>query len=72
MTLRVDRRKFLMGSTALLAAGAMSSTARAQAEALRLYWWGGQTRADRKPDDSEQANRRPQDETLRARKTAAA
>jgi multiple sugar transport system substrate-binding protein len=47
MTFRVDRRQFLMGSTALLAAGAMSSTARAQAEALRLYWWGGQTRADR-------------------------
>jgi len=45
---RVDRRQFLMGSTALLAAGTMSPAVLAQAaEALRLYWWGGQTRADR-------------------------
>ena len=47
MSFRVDRRQFLMGSSALLAAGAMSPAAFAQAAALRLYWWGGQTRADR-------------------------
>lgn len=35
-----------MGSTALLAAG-ITRPSFAQAEALRLYWWGGQTRADR-------------------------
>ena len=35
-----------MGSTALLAAG-LTRPAFAQADALRLYWWGGQTRADR-------------------------
>jgi multiple sugar transport system substrate-binding protein len=46
MTLRIDRRHFLMGSTALLAAG-IARPSFAQAEALRLYWWGGQTRADR-------------------------
>lgn len=46
MTFRVDRRQFLMGGTALLAAGITRPTF-AQAEALRLYWWGGQTRADR-------------------------
>lgn len=46
MTLRIDRRHFLMGSTALLAAG-ITRPSFAQAEALRLYWWGGQTRADR-------------------------
>ena len=47
MTLRVDRRQFLMGSTALLAAGAMSPAALAQAADLRLIFWGGQGRADR-------------------------
>ena len=46
MTLRVDRRKFLMGSTALLAAGAMGP-ALAQGVALRQLFWGGQARADR-------------------------
>jgi multiple sugar transport system substrate-binding protein len=46
MSLRIGRRHFLMGSTALLAAG-ITRPSFAQAEALRLYWWGGQTRADR-------------------------
>jgi multiple sugar transport system substrate-binding protein len=46
MTLRIDRRKFLMGSTALVAAGVLTP-AQAQAAALRLIWWGGQARADR-------------------------
>jgi multiple sugar transport system substrate-binding protein len=46
MTFRLNRRHFLMGSTALLAAG-ITRPALAQADALRLYWWGGQTRADR-------------------------
>jgi multiple sugar transport system substrate-binding protein len=35
-----------MGSAALLAAG-IARPSFAQAAALRLYWWGGQTRADR-------------------------
>jgi multiple sugar transport system substrate-binding protein len=47
MTIRIDRRQFLMGSTALLAAGAMSPAALAQATQLRLLFWGGQARADR-------------------------
>jgi len=46
MTFRVDRRQFLMGSTALLAAGALSP-ALAQENRLRLLFWGGQARADR-------------------------
>lgn len=46
MTFRVDRRQFLMGSTALLAAGAVSP-AWAQENRLRLLFWGGQARADR-------------------------
>ena len=46
MTFRVDRRRFLMGSTALLAAGALSP-AMAQAERMRMLFWGGQARADR-------------------------
>lgn len=46
MTIRFDRRQFLMGSTALLTAGALTP-ARAQDAALRLLWWGGQARADR-------------------------
>ncbi|HEY9012152.1 MAG TPA: ABC transporter substrate-binding protein [Devosia sp.] len=46
MTFRVDRRQFLMGSTALLAAGAMSP-AFAQETRLRQFFWGGQARADR-------------------------
>jgi len=49
MTISIDRRKFLMGSTALAAAGAMGGLSPAQAADvhLRLYWWGGQARADR-------------------------
>jgi len=48
MTIRIDRRKFLMGSSALLAAGAAGvSPSFAQADALRLLFWGGQNRADR-------------------------
>lgn len=49
MTMSFDRRKFLMGSTALAAAGAMGglSPALAADVHLRLYWWGGQARADR-------------------------
>jgi multiple sugar transport system substrate-binding protein len=46
MTLRIDRRRFLMGTTALIAAGAITR-AQAQEAALRLIWWGGQARADR-------------------------
>jgi multiple sugar transport system substrate-binding protein len=46
MTIRIDRRQFLMGSTALLAAGALSP-ALAQETRLRLIFWGGQARADR-------------------------
>lgn len=46
MTFRVDRRQFLMGSTALLAAGALSP-AMAQETRLRQLFWGGQARADR-------------------------
>lgn len=46
MTIRTNRRRFLAGSTALLAAG-ITRPAFAQSDALRLYWWGGQTRADR-------------------------
>ena len=49
MTISIDRRQFLMGSTALAAAGAMGgiSPALAADVHLRLYWWGGQARADR-------------------------
>jgi multiple sugar transport system substrate-binding protein len=48
MTIRIDRRHFLMGSTALVAAGAAGlSPAFAQDKRLRLTWWGGQARADR-------------------------
>ena len=47
MTFSIRRRQFLMGSSALLAAGALGRPAFAQSDALRLYWWGGQTRADR-------------------------
>jgi multiple sugar transport system substrate-binding protein len=47
MTFNIGRRQFLMGSSALLAAGAFARPAMSQADALRLYWWGGQTRADR-------------------------
>ncbi len=47
MTFNIGRREFLMGSSALVAASAFAGSARAQEEALRIYWWGGQTRADR-------------------------
>jgi multiple sugar transport system substrate-binding protein len=48
MTIRLDRRQFLLGSTALTAAGAMGiSPAWAQETRLRLTFWGGQARADR-------------------------
>lgn len=47
MTFNIRRRQFLMGSSALLAAGAFARPSFAQSDALRLYWWGGQTRADR-------------------------
>ncbi len=47
MTFRVDRRRFLMGSSALLAASLAARPTLAQDNPLRLYWWGGQTRADR-------------------------
>ena len=45
MTIRLDRRQFLLGSTALAAAAGISP-AFAQ-EALRLIFWGSQARADR-------------------------
>lgn len=47
MTLKLDRRQFMMGSTALLAAGAVSLPAWAQSTRLRQLFWGGQARADR-------------------------
>jgi multiple sugar transport system substrate-binding protein len=48
MTIRTDRRKFLMGSSALAAAGAFGvMPSWAQAQSLRLIFWGGQGRADR-------------------------
>ena len=48
MTIRLDRRQFLMGSSALLAAGAAGiAPSFAQAQSLRLLFWGGQDRADR-------------------------
>lgn len=48
MTFRIPRRQFLMGSSALVAAGAVGlRPAFAQDEALRMIWWGGQARADR-------------------------
>ena len=48
MTIRIDRRKFLMGSSALVAAGAAGvMPSWAQASNLRLTFWGGQARADR-------------------------
>ncbi len=48
MTIRIDRRQFLMGSSALVAAGAAGvMPSWAQAESLRLTFWGGQARADR-------------------------
>jgi multiple sugar transport system substrate-binding protein len=46
MTARLDRRQFLLGSTALAAAAGISP-ALAQENRLRLLFWGGQARADR-------------------------
>lgn len=46
MSFSLDRRQFLLGSTALVAAGAVRP-AFAQDKRLRLTWWGGQARADR-------------------------
>ena len=46
MSFGLDRRQFLLGTTALAAAGAISP-AFAQDKRLRLTWWGGQARADR-------------------------
>jgi multiple sugar transport system substrate-binding protein len=48
VTKSVDRRQFLMGSAALLAAGAAGlRPAFAQDTRLRLIFWGGKARADR-------------------------
>lgn len=48
MTIRIDRRQFLMGSSALVAAGAAGIVPSwAQGDSLRLTFWGGQARADR-------------------------
>ena len=48
MTLKLDRRQFLMGSSALAAAAAAGiSPAFAQDASLRQFFWGGQARADR-------------------------
>ncbi|ODT69444.1 MAG: ABC transporter ATP-binding protein [Pelagibacterium sp. SCN 63-23] len=48
MTLRLGRRQFLMGTSALLAAGASGMVpAWAQNAGLRQFFWGGQARADR-------------------------
>jgi multiple sugar transport system substrate-binding protein len=48
MTFRIGRRQFLMGSSALMAAGSMGlQPAWAQSSPLRMIWWGGQARADR-------------------------
>lgn len=48
MALRIDRRQFLMGSTALAAAGAVGlRPAFAAGANLRLLFWGSQERANR-------------------------
>jgi multiple sugar transport system substrate-binding protein len=47
MTFNIGRRQFLMGSSALVAAGAFAGPAFAQDKRMRLAWWGGQARADR-------------------------
>jgi len=49
MSMSIDRRRFLMGSTALATASAFGGIGAAMAADvhLRLYWWGGQARADR-------------------------
>ncbi|SFV38052.1 multiple sugar transport system substrate-binding protein [Devosia crocina] len=48
MTFRMDRRQFLMGTSALMALGAAGiGPAWAQAANMRIIFWGGQSRADR-------------------------
>ena len=47
MTIRLDRRQFLMGSSALLAAGAAGINPAFAQAGLRQFFWGGQNRADR-------------------------
>lgn len=47
MTFNIGRRQFLLGSSALVAAGAFAGPAFAQDKRMRLAWWGGQARADR-------------------------
>jgi multiple sugar transport system substrate-binding protein len=48
MTIRIQRRQFLLGSSALAAAGAFGlGPAWAQSASLRQFFWGGQARADR-------------------------
>jgi multiple sugar transport system substrate-binding protein len=47
MSTNFDRRQFLLGSTALVAAGAVAPAFAQDPGRLRLYWWGGQARADR-------------------------
>jgi multiple sugar transport system substrate-binding protein len=47
MTIRLGRRQFLMGSSALAAAAALGVSPAFAQSALRLIFWGGQARADR-------------------------
>ena len=48
MTVSLDRRQFLLGSSVLATAAALGISPAAAADVhLRLYWWGGQARADR-------------------------
>jgi len=47
MSIRLGRRQFLMGSSALLAAGAAGIGPAWAQSPLRLIFWGGQARADR-------------------------
>lgn len=47
MTIRLGRRQFLMGSSALAAAAAAGISPAFAQSALRLIFWGGQARADR-------------------------
>lgn len=43
----VSRRTFLAGAAGLLTTTALAPSALAQEQALRLFWWGSQDRADR-------------------------
>lgn len=47
MTIRLGRRQFLLGSSALAAAAAAGVSPAWAQNALRLIFWGGQARADR-------------------------